>query len=56
MARKKYKCSICNGQNVEVKIWVNPNFDKKPNIPNQLEEDADIWCEDCEKHVELNIE
>lgn len=56
MAKKKYKCSKCTGTNIEIKVWWNPNFEDKPTVPEQLEDDQDLWCEDCQEHVELKIE
>jgi hypothetical protein len=49
----KWKCSNCNSENVQVKMWVMVN---ESNEPNESVSDSDLednWCNDCETHSNL---
>jgi hypothetical protein len=41
-----YRCKECNGINVHVAVWVNPNTGDEHG-----DAAIDPWCLDCEKHV-----
>jgi|TARA_R110002110_G_scaffold1445_3_gene6173 hypothetical protein len=46
-----YRCQECNGTNVNIAVWVNPNTDER------LDDAAlDPWCEDCEEHAKLRTD
>lgn len=46
-------CSECGSSNVEVKKWVNPNTNKIGE--DVIFDDDDVYCNDCEKHVNLKL-
>ncbi|MDR2085788.1 MAG: hypothetical protein LBP72_01300 [Dysgonamonadaceae bacterium] len=45
-------CSECGSTNVQVKIWVYPNENNR--YAGDVEDDA--WCDDCNKHISLDLQ
>ena len=50
--KSTYKCSECGSLNVEVKVWMRVNTKEVDDSVENLTE-QEIWCPDCEAHVEL---
>lgn len=46
-------CSECGSNDVEIKMWVNPNTDEIGDECNTSLEEEDCWCKNCEEHVDL---
>lgn len=49
----KTVCGTCRSENVQMKVWVNPNTMKVEDFTSENFEEEDNWCEDCQSHVEL---
>lgn len=50
----KYVCSLCKGENIEIRSWVDANTDKVLDTCS----DGDIednWCRDCNKHTNFSL-
>jgi hypothetical protein len=47
-------CPHCGSDNVETKMWVNPNTNTIGDC--DAGEDGDGWCNDCEQHGELILQ
>ena len=50
----KLVCSQCGGTNVQVHAWVDANSNKY--IGDDMCDDGDTWCSDCEEHSGLMTE
>ena len=46
-----YVCKQCDSNNVQIMVWANPNTDKIIDDVQGINEN--IWCEDCQDHVDL---
>ena len=46
-------CSVCGSNNIETKMWVNPNTRIISDACSYPEEEEDNWCHICEEHTEL---
>ncbi len=46
-------CSECGSNDVEVKMWVNPNTDRIGGECSTPLEEEDCWCYNCEEHTKL---
>jgi len=51
MKKDKLVCSQCGGKNVQIHAWVDANTNKY--IGDDMWDDGDTWCEDCEDHTGL---
>lgn len=45
--KSKYCCSVCEGTNIQLQAWIDPN-----NNNRYIEdtEDDECWCDDCKEH------
>lgn len=45
-----YFCSVCGSDDIEIKMWVNPNT-------NELVDDIDTncWCHNCEEETKIKV-
>ena len=43
-------CQNCEGSNIEVRAWIDPNTNKVVDLCSDGEDD-DNWCRDCDEHV-----
>ena len=49
-----FLCSRCGGANIQAQVWANPN--QGYHVPASDREEwalNDVWCHDCEDHVEV---
>ena len=46
-----YKCQECGSENIQVKMWVNPNTNEV--VDDECAEEL-CWCEECEAHQGFN--
>lgn len=49
-----YKCTKCNGTDVEEQMWVNLNtfeISDNPTTDCDLDNTSMHWCNDCEENV-----
>jgi len=46
----KFKCDECNSEDVEIKMWVNPNTEE---LGGETSTDVleDGWCKNCQEHA-----
>jgi hypothetical protein len=44
-------CSVCGSKNVQTKAWIYPN----ENNSYACDAEDDAWCENCDKHVSLDL-
>lgn len=49
-----YVCKKCEGDDVEVKEWINPNTGRSRDSYVDIDEDT-TWCKDCQDS-DLGIE
>ena len=49
----KLYCSECGSDEVEMKMWVNPNTDEIGGECSDTSEEEDCWCKNCEENVQL---
>jgi len=53
IANGKWTCSKCGSNDVEVKLWINPN---NSQINDDIELVAEeLWCNQCDEQCELLI-
>lgn len=50
--REKWHCKKCDGTNVEIKTWIEPNTGDSRDEEIQ---DSDTWCQDCEDHTGVKL-
>ena len=46
----RYVCSECGSPNIQVQAWVNANTNE---YVDDITDNAECWCEDCDKHTKL---
>jgi hypothetical protein len=51
MKKYIYLCKDCGSENIQIMVWTNPNTDEIIDDVQGIKEN--VWCEDCEDHVEL---
>ena len=54
----KYVCSECGSENIQVKMWVNPNADPLFNDEPQEwvdDDDCECWCQDCQEITKYKL-
>ncbi len=56
MEKFEYKCSKCNGTNVEARFWVNPNDLRDINPDQEIWDEQDCYCNDCEDNILIKYE
>ena len=54
MSKFKYTCFECGKTNVQIRAWIDPNTDEVMDSDNL--DRNDIWCGDCQDHVDLEVE
>jgi len=55
MSNKDYKlvCEICKSDDIERKMWVNPNSNEVISSSSGMEDSEDNWCNNCANHTPL---
>ena len=51
MKKCVYFCKDCGSENVQIMVWANLNTDEIVEDVQGIKEN--VWCGDCEDHVEL---
>ena len=51
MKKYIYLCKECGSSHVQIMVWANPNTDEIVDDVQGVV--ANVWCENCEDHVEL---
>ena len=51
---KKWICSNCGSDDVEIQAWININTNEVTSIGITNDED-DCWCNKCEDHYNLRL-
>lgn len=51
---KKWVCSNCGSDDVEIQAWINANTNEVTSIGVGNDED-DCWCNNCEDHYSLEL-
>lgn len=46
-------CSVCGSNDVEMKMWANPNTGEIGGESSDRFEEEDCWCKNCAEHVRL---
>lgn len=52
----EYRCKVCKGTDVEIRIWINPNSSEIFPPLEGVTEEKDQWCNSCESHTEIILE
>lgn len=47
----RYVCSECGSPNIQVQAWVNANTNEY--VDDITDNNAECWCENCDKHTKL---
>jgi hypothetical protein len=49
-SRWEYTCSVCNGGNVQMALWVDPNTDNVDDFFGTPNSGDNSYCQDCAEH------